>query len=64
MDAFARLEELVDEQGYSLRAALLQINTETNEETITFDGIPEDGEGKTIDNASVMVFFMNHHANC
>ena len=63
MNAFSRFEELLDEQGYSLRAAVAQVNKESKQETVVFNNqvatFDESGDS-LIDSSDEMVFFMNH----
>ncbi len=63
MDSLSRLEELVDEQGYSLRSALAQLNIETGKSTAVFDGEVAEytNDGDVAINASkVLIVFLDH----
>lgn len=63
MNAFARFEELINKQNYSVRTALAQINKESSLSTVTFDGEIawfNDRGNKMVDDAKILVFFLNH----
>ena len=64
MNSFARFEELLDEQDYTVRAAIAQVNKESDKATVFFDigsfsSLTNEAE-RIVNNADLMIFQCSH----